>query len=440
MDLLKKASKEVDSAEVFGIRGHSVPVKFESGELESVKAVETIGKALRVIHNGRLGFSSTTDLESQDTLIERAKATAKLGESAGFEFPDSGKADELPTSDPAVSELSPADLVEIGKRVIKRIEEFDDELELNLNLTRSKDEVRVQNSNGLAQEEQRTSVSASLTVKDVKEGDIFSFRETESARKLEDFEPDSLVDRAIQKLKWAQRETKIESGTYPVLFTPRGTLVLLVPLLAGFNGKNVYQGTSPLGEKLGREVFSEELTLIDHGSIEGSPARRSFDDEGLPVGRIPLIKEGTVENFLYDLQTAGMADREPTGNGLKGGLISGGDFRSPPSTGPTSLLVGPGEKTIGRMISDVDTGLLVDQVLGLGQGNTLSGEFSNNVSVAYRIENGEIKGKVKNTMIAGNVYELLDGNLEIGKEGEWIGGGLKSPPVALSGVNVVQKG
>jgi PmbA protein len=94
---------------------------------------------------------------------------------------------------------------------------------------------------------------------------------------------------------------------------------------------------------------------------------------------------------------------------------------------------------VGKLISDLDSGLMVDQVLGLGQGNPLSGEFSNNVSVAYRIEDGAITGKVKNTMIAGNIYELLAGEVEMGQEAEWVGGGLKAPAVALENVNVVRK-
>jgi PmbA protein len=250
----------------------------------------------------------------------------------------------------------------------------------------------------------------------------------------------NLVDRVIQKVKWARSESSIESGTFPVIFTPRGSLVLLVSLLAGFNGENVFQGTSPLGNKSGSQVFSDRLTITDHGSAENSPTKRSFDDEGLPVKKMALVKDGVVENFLYDLQTAGLASVNPTGNGLKGGLISGADFRATPGPSPTTLFISPGDHTMGELISDVDRGLMVDQVLGLGQGNPLSGEFSNNVSVAYKVENGEITGKVKNTMIAGNVYDLLDGKIKLGKEAEWVGGSLKSPAIVVDDVNVVQKG
>jgi PmbA protein len=440
MELLKDAQKRADSAEVYEVESHSIPVQFESGELESLKKVETRGAALRLINDGKLGFSTTTNLDDSSEVVNRAVETAKLGDDAGFEFPGEGSTKSIKTLDSEVAGLTSADLMEHGRKAIQSIKEFDSEVEVNVDVNRSVNKVRIANSEGLEVKEKQSRVSLAVELKDVSENDIFSFHEREVAQKLEDFKPEEAVELAIQKLKWARNEAKISSGSFPVVFTPKGTLVILLPLLAGFNGKNVFQGTSPLDESLGERLFSEKLSIADHGSIEGSPSRRSFDDEGLPVERTPLVESGIIKNFLYDLQTAGLASAEPTGNGLKGGLISGGDFRSPPSISPTSLLIDTGDRTFGKMIAEIDSGLVVDQVLGLGQGNPLSGEFSNNVSVAYRVKEGEIVGKVKNTMIAGNVYDLLENGVGFGRESDWIGGGLRTPPITVDGVNVVQKG
>lgn len=440
MELLKDAQKRADSAEVYEVESHSIPVQFESSELESLKKVETRGAALRLIKDGKLGLSTTTNFDDSSEVVNRAVETAKLGDDAGFEFPGEGRTESIETFDPEVAELTSADLMDYGRMSIQSIKEFGSEIEVNVDVNRSVNEVRIANSEGMEVEEKRSSVSLTVELKDVSKNDIFSFHEREVAQHLEDFKPEEAIKLAIQKLKWARNQVKISSGSFPVVFTPKGTLVLLLPLLAGFNGKNVFQGTSPLDESLGDRLFSGKLSIADHGSIEGSPARRSFDDEGLPVERTALVESGVIKNYLYDLQTAGLASAEPTGNGLKGGLISGGDFRSPPTISPTSLLIGKGNKTFGKMITEIDGGLVVDQVLGLGQGNPLSGEFSNNVSVAYKIENGEVVGKVKNTMIAGNVYDLLESGVDFGRDADWIGGGLKTPPITVDGVNVVQKG
>lgn len=439
MGLLDQASQKAESAEVFEKTGSSIPVKFNSGELESVKHVETTGAALRVIDGGKLGFSTTTNLDGYSEVVDKATETAKFGESAEFEFPEATKANKVETFDPDVAGLTPKELIDYGEKIIARLEEFDPDLEVNAGLTKSVGKTRIANSNGLDVEEEKTGLSLSLEVKKVGKDDIFTFHESRLAQKLDQFDLDKPAEKAIQKVKWAQRESGIESGTYPIILTPRGTLILLVSLISGLNGQNVYQGTSPLKEDLGEEVFSENLTVEDYGGLEDSPSRRSFDDEGTPALRTELIANGKLKCFLYDLKTAGQAGTQLTGNGLKGGLLGSSDFRSPPSISPTTLVISPGEKKIGKLISNIDEGLMVDQVLGLGQGNPLSGEFSNNVSVAYKIENGTITGKVKDTMVAGNVYELLEGEIELGKEAEWVGGGLKAPAISLGSVNVVRK-
>ena len=80
-------------------------------------------------------------------------------------------------------------------------------------------------------------------------------------------------------------------------------------------------------------------------------------------------------------------------------------------------------------------------MIGLGQGNILSGEFSNNVSVGFLVQRGEIVGRVKNTMIAGNAYELLRERLiALGDQAEWVFGALKVPALAVDGVGVASKG
>lgn len=439
MELLEQASKKVESAEVFQKAGSSIPVKFNSGELESVKHVETTGAALRVIDDGKLGFSTTTNLSGSSGVVDQAAETASFGEEAGFEFPGSVDIDKVNTFDPKVSDLKAKELIDYGKEAIARLRDFDPDLEVDVDLTKSVGKTRVVNNNGLDVEEERTKLSLGLGIKKVREEDIFTFHESCVAQKMNQFDLDNPVEKAIQKVKWAERESGIQSGTYPVILTPRGTLVLLVSLLSGLNGQNVFQGTSPLKGDLGEEIFSEKLTVEDFGSMEESPSRRSFDDEGTPVRKSKLISNGLLKGFLYDLQTAGQAETRPTGNGVKGGLMGGSDFRSPPSISPTTLAISPGNTSVGKLISSIDQGLMVDQVLGLGQGNPLSGEFSNNVSVSYKIEDGAITGKVKDTMIAGNVYELLKGEIELGKETEWVMGGLKAPAIALDSVNVVRK-
>jgi PmbA protein len=102
--------------------------------------------------------------------------------------------------------------------------------------------------------------------------------------------------------------------------------------------------------------------------------------------RVPLVKKGEIKNFYYDLQTAGIAGVESTGNGLKVGL------QSEPVPGISNLVMREGKVSFKEMIKDISEGIVIDQVLGLGQGNIISGAFSNNVQLGYKIEKGKIVG------------------------------------------------
>ena len=81
----------------------------------------------------------------------------------------------------------------------------------------------------------------------------------------------------------------------------------------------------------------------------------------------------------------------------------GRGFHLPATVAPATWMIAPGDQSLADILHGLPEALLVEQVIGLGQGNILSGEFSNNVSVGYLMQYGKVVGRVKNTMVAGNV-------------------------------------
>ena len=92
---------------------------------------------------------------------------------------------------------------------------------------------------------------------------------------------------------------------------------------------------------------------------------------------------------------------------------------------------------LGSSIAGVEDGILVDSVLGLGQGNIISGAFSNPLDLAFRIEKGEITGRVKGGSIAGNVYEILKNIAAVSREQDWVYQTFYSPYILINEMNVV---
>jgi len=235
-----------------------------------------------------------------------------------------------------------------------------------------------------------------------------------------------------EQLDRAKDLATISTGMLPVVFTPSGVAsALIAPLMAAFNGKTVFEGASPVAHRLGERVFDSHFSLTDDPTIPFRPSTRPFDDEGVPSQRTPLVEHGVVRSFLYDLQTAGMAGKTSTGSAARG--------RGLPSPGPSAFVIEPGNVTFESMVSDIKEGLVVEELMGAEQGNVLGGDFSGNVLLGYKVESGRIVGRVKNTMVSGNIYQLFDAFGAIGSDGRWVGSSLYTPSVCFPAVSVASK-
>jgi len=148
-------------------------------------------------------------------------------------------------------------------------------------------------------------------------------------------------------------------------------------------GYELANGASPIGNRLGQPVFGEKLWLWDDATIAYRPESRPCDDEGIPSQRTPLIQQGSVTNFLYDLQTAALAHTQSTANGSRnrGGL---------PTPSPSAFVIAPGKTSFNEMVNDIKEGLVIEQLMGATQGNILGGDFSGNVLLGYKVESGKI--------------------------------------------------
>ena len=114
--------------------------------------------------------------------------------------------------------------------------------------------------------------------------------------------------------------------------------------------------------------------------------------------------------------------------------------------GYTNLVLGVGDQGSGGttsglgggLLRDVRDGLLVDELIGVGQGNVIGGAFSHPVALAYRIDRGEVTGRVKDAAVAGNAYELWKRVAAFGTDARWTGSRW-APSVLFDGVSVARR-
>ena len=110
-----------------------------------------------------------------------------------------------------------------------------------------------------------------------------------------------------------------------------------------------------------------------------------------------------------------------------------------PAPSISAMVFEQGDTRFEDMLRDLKEGIVIEELIGAGQGNVLGGDFSGNVLLGYKVENGEIVGRVKDTMISGNIYEALKELIAVGQEAKWVGSSFKTPAIYLAGLSVVSK-
>jgi len=433
MEVLRSARREAEQAEVFLASSRAVPIQFEANELKQVQTKESSSTALRIFREGRIGFATASGGGGLEALVDMAVETSQFGSPANFQFPSSQDYSEVCIVDPEVEEIAMERMVEIGKELVARIRGHTPDILCDVQVTKGTSSISLINSQGGEGRYDRSFFSLSLEGILVRDTDMLFVGDSESSCRFSD-NIDDLADRVIWQLEMAKKKAAVSTKLLPIIFTPNGVAsALLSPLVLAFNGKAVFEGASPLKDKLGEQVFDKKLSLWDDATIVYGVGSYPFDDEGVSSQRLPLVTNGVVANFLYDLQTAALAGTQSTGNGQR----AGGGF---PSPAISSLILSGGDVSFQAMVEDMREGLIVEQVIGAEQGNLLGGDFGGNVLLGYKVENGEVVGRVKDTMIAGNVYQVLKELLGIGQEARWVGGILQTPPLYCSSVSVTTKG
>lgn len=400
--------------DIFRSQGESRSLIFRNSRFFTLRESQRGGFGIRVNLDGRTGFSYDTGEDSLEDTAARALEMAPFGEEEDFILPGSLPQGTLhEPRDPAIDEYSEKEVMEEAQQCIDEIKSSFKDASVDLGVTVSRGRQELENSEGLVTGYRSSFFSASLSVTLV-DRDGGRVDVSDSFSDLFPRELKTLMPHVLDRLRRSATGSRLESGTYPVILTPRAFAQVLSILVSGLNGRSIERGVSPFTGRLGEDVFAGELGLVDRPVMEGSPFSRPTDDEGLPARDTWLVREGKIENYLLDLRSASRLMMEPTGNASR----SNGSLPSPATT---NLVVTPGPLALDELVTSTEKGLVVDQFIGLGQSNTLTGDFSASLDLAFLVENGEMKGRLKDTMVHGNLYEMLRKNMTLASDPQWRG-------------------
>ncbi|MBD2104161.1 TldD/PmbA family protein [Leptolyngbya sp. FACHB-261] len=418
--LLELARQQgAEAAEVYLSTSQSRPVYFEANRLKQLESLESEGIALRLWKQGRPGLAVAYGPVEAQTLVDKALALSALNEPEDIElaearterYPDLGEAVPVET------------LLEWGRESIERVRQAYPEVVCSSQWTSDRETTYLINSNGFEAGYADITLSSSLGVEWVRGEDFLGIYDGQTDR--QPLDPKALAELILQRLRWAEENTAPPQGKVPILLTSKAVDLLFGTVQSAINAKQVLQGASPWGDRLGELVASEQLTLSQEP--QAGPFSCPFDDEGTPTRSLSFLEQGVLQNFYTDRRTARDLKQSSTGNGFRPGL---GSY---PTPGLFNLVVQPGTGSLAELIAGLEDGLIVDQVLGNGAG--ISGDLSLNVDLGYRVKQGQIVGRVKDTMVAGNIYTALKQILRLGGDADW-NGSLYAPSMVVGGLSV----
>lgn len=426
--VLELARRFAEQAEVYNISVQETSVGFEANRLKHFSSRQGTSMALRLVKGGKIGFGTSNRLDNPDELVGMAEEVSQFGAVATFHLPGPQLLPAIPVTDGAIEHVSLQQMVQMGEEIIAKVLAHTPGLLLEGRIGKAIATVNIRNSSGADLTYNKSVMSMVMEGNLVRGTDILFVEELEvSCHPILD--GSNMASSLIEQLDNARDMASISTGSLPVIFTPKAIgSALLFALAQAFNGRVVFQGASPVGHLLGKQVFNKKFNLSDDATIAFRPSSRPFDDEGIPSQCTPLVREGIVSHFLYDLQTAGLAGTRSTGNGsrMSGGL---------PAPFISALVIGEGSVPLRDLIQDIREGLVVDMLMGAEQGNTLGGDFSGNVLLGYKVEKGRLVGRVKDTMVSGNIYEVMK-DITLSKETRWVGGMLHTPSIFFPKLSV----
>ncbi len=218
---------------------------------------------------------------------------------------------------------------------------------------------------------------------------------------------------------------KVTSAKLSVVYDPRVALGLLRHFSQAISGQAVARGTSFLKDELGKPVFAPTVDVIDDPHRRRGLRSHPFDGEGVGPRRSRLVEDGMLISWLLESRSARQLGLTTTGHAARGPS-------SPPSPAPANLFISPGTRSPAEMIADIESGLYVTELMGMGI-NPVNGDYSRGAA-GFWIEKGEIAYPVSEITIAGNLKEMFRA-LEPADDLEFRYG-IDAPTVRIDGMTV----
>ncbi len=419
--LIKNALKsaKADHVEIRINEGRGTGVSYVGKELESIGESSMMGGSVRALVNGGWGFVAFNDIEDLPRYVKMACEQAKVVGNKDVSLAETGVINDVVKTQ---VDVDPADVSLIDKHDL--CQKYN-----NIILSSNKvqtSSVRYVDAHGtlyfanlegsfIVCENIFCGVSVMAMAKDgmdVQQA-YNSIGDLRGYSKVENFEEscEEVTKRAVDLLS----AKPVDAGKYTVIVDPKLCGVFTHEAFGHLSEADFIHENQKLREimKIGKRFGSDELSIVDDGTLTGEAGYNKYDSEGTPTQKTYLIKDGILTNRLHSRETAAKMGEKPTGNAR---AIS---YGSEPIVRMTNTYMESRDQTFEEMLAGVDDGIYAKGSLG-GQTNTEMFTFS--AEEAYKIKDGKICEQVRDVVLTGNVFETLMNIDSIGNDLVLFGG------------------
>ena len=383
--LIKIGEREGFETEVLFVKSYDVSVDLDGKSIDSFQTTTSYGIGVRVIKDGKVGFAYSNKFDENIAY----KAMKNLVEDKYTEFAQPQKYKE--PKGMFYKEILDLDEKELLEKLItmRDIALENNSIVLSGGVSKEVGYARLINSNGVDVEEEETYFSASISI--MYDGET----SYESKTKHNIFDVEEISYKALDLAKKSANGKTI-SYKGNIILSPRALYDLLpYTLMPAFSAENVQRDRSVLKGKIGEQIFGENITIIDDGTLDYALYSSKCDGEGTATQKTVLVEDGVLKNYLYDIKRANKEGKSSTGNASRG-------YNSLPYVSPTNFII-EGTK---NSLDDFDEYIYINGVIGSHTSNPITGDFAVEIQNSYLYKDGEII-PIKKGMFSGNIFEMF---------------------------------
>ena len=386
-------------------------ISFDNNNLKGSTMNQSTGVALRIVKDGKISTATSTDLNNFDNMIKNCEDMSPFSSSVEFEFVNKLQEESIVIPENSVMEISDERFIDDGNKIVSEItKEFNDVM-VGAEFQVESTNIEICNTKGLYSGHKKDILTLGVYGSFIKDNKFIGCGQS---KKLfnHNYNIDEMISNILEELRLCRTAAKPKLGRRTVIFTPEFLYCTLIPFVMGISGKNIMEGSSPLKEKLGKQIFDERFNIVDDATIFGGINTQPVDHEGIPCKRIEIIKNGCLQSFIHSLKTASKLNMEPTGSAYKmGRFFPTFDLTAEPSPYISNFYVEPGRVSFEDMVLGLKDGVIIDSVMGFMMGNLENGEITGSIGNGYEIENGKIVGMISGQSVNFNVYDIFKNNL-----------------------------